>query len=137
MTMEKLFADIQKVNIEREKKFRFDMKRFVEQKGLNYDYDLVKKHFEVGKLGGIKFNNYVEKMDANQVEISICTFKEWFEIFVNRLKFLGYSEELHGAQDFIELVKDKTFKDRRDYLCRLIKMYNELCETFVKSVWGK
>ena len=137
MAIEELFADIQKANIEKEKKFRFDLKRFVKQEGLSYENDLVKRQFKEGKLGGIKFLYYVEKMDARQVETSICTIKEWFEIFQQRLKFLGHSEELHDAPEFMELIKDETFNDRKKYLRRLIKMYNELCESFVKFARGE
>lgn len=137
MTIEELFADIQKANIAREKKFRFDMKRFVKQEGLGYKNDLVKRQFKEGKLRGIKFIYHVEKMNVRQVEISICTFREWFEVFQQRLKFLGQSEELHGAPEFMEFIKDETFKDRKKYLRRLIKMYNELCELFAKSAQGE
>lgn len=137
MTIKELFADIQKANIEKEKKFRFDLKRFVKQEGLGYKNDLVKKQFKTGRLGGVKFIYYVEKMNARQVEISICTVREWFEIFQQRLKFLGHSEELHEAPEFMELIKDETFKDRKKYLRRLIKMYNELCELFAKSAQGE
>ncbi len=137
MTIEELFFDIQKANIEKEKKFRFDMKRFVYQEGFRYENDLVKKQFKAGRLGGVKFIYHVEKMNARQVEISICTVREWFEIFQQRLEFLGHSEELHAAPEFMKLIKDETFKDRKKYLRRLIKMYNELCELFAESAQGE
>lgn len=137
MTIEKLFADIQKANIESEKKFRFDMKRFVKQEGLIYENDFVKKQFKTGKLRGIKYFFYVEKMDAKQVEISICTFKEWFGVFQNRLRFLEHFEEIPSVQDSMKLIKNEALKDRKKYLRKLIKMYNKLCESFVKSARGE